>query len=535
MTRGAPRAEYAIEFLQLASDDDAASVSDRLRFMRGRRVALVWPETGDILTRKLDLVLVQREAIRHNVRIAIVTHSAQTIHNASDLDISAFETIPAARRGRWKRGRSRAFINRSKRPINSPLADELAPFASRVRAEELDTPRSKAKRIAARLVTLLLIIGVLLAVAYVVLPYAEIRLIPAFQTLEVSTRITADSTRAAADIDIENALMPATIFRAEIEDRGTIATTGQQTLTNTPAVGSVTFINLTEQRLDIPAGSLVSTSAGTPIVFRTTADGVLQPGIGEQAVVAIEAVAESYGTVGNVAAGLINTVIGPLGEQVEVRNFSALFGGENRSAGIVTSADRDTLIAVLRQQIQDRAFRDLAPLAADDQVLILETIRIVEERTDWMTFSHEVGDVADSLTLTMRVVVGVTAISEDVARQVGYARLSAQVPRGRAILENSLAYGEPENITVDAQGRISFDLFTRAQAEAVINAAQLHSRLAGLSIDEALAYLQQNTDLQPGSTAEIALSPAWLGRMPIIPLRISTNLMTLAQAAPAAP
>jgi hypothetical protein len=535
LARGTPKAEYAIEFLTLAADDDAASVSDRLRFMRGRRVALVWPDKGDILSRKLDLVLIQREAIRHNVRIALVTHSARTIHDAAELNISAFETISAARRGRWKRGRARAFVNRSKRPINAPLADELAPYASRVRAEELDTTGSKVKRAFARFITLLLIAAVLGGVAYVVLPYAEIRLIPAFQTLEVSTRITADAARAPADIDIESAIMPATIFRAEVEDRGTIPTTGRQTLTNTPAVGTVTFINLTETRLEIPAGSLVSTSAGTPIVFRTTADAALLPGIGAQADAPIEAVPESYGTVGNVAAGLINTIIGPLGEQAEVRNFNALFGGENRTAGIVTAEDRDTLIAMLRQQIQDRAFRDLAPLAADDQMLILETIRIVEERTDWMTFSHNVGDVADSLTLTMRVVVGVTAISEDVARQVGYARLSAQVPRGRAILENSVAYGEPENISVDPQGLISFDLFTRAQAEAVVDAAQLHARLAGLGIDEALAYLQDNMDLQPGSTAEIVLNPPWLGRMPVVPLRITTSLNTLAQADPVQP
>ena len=54
------------ELVQLESNDDAISVRDRIMRFRGEHVLLVWPEQGDILQRKLDLVLVQREAMRQS-------------------------------------------------------------------------------------------------------------------------------------------------------------------------------------------------------------------------------------------------------------------------------------------------------------------------------------------------------------------------------------------------------------------------------------------------------------------------------------
>src|SRR3982750_551822 len=100
------------EFIQLESGDDAGSVRDRLSFIRGQRVLMIWPEEGTILTRKLDLVLIQREAMRRAIRLALVTHDSEVVRHARELNISTFETIGAAERGRWKRGRGKVFTNR---------------------------------------------------------------------------------------------------------------------------------------------------------------------------------------------------------------------------------------------------------------------------------------------------------------------------------------------------------------------------------------------------------------------------------------
>jgi hypothetical protein len=515
--------DSAIQYLQLQPDDDAASVCDRLRFLRGQRVALVWPEHGIVLQRKLDLVLVQREAIRSGVRLALVTHDERIARNAVELNISAFETISSSERSRWKRGRSRAFINRSHRPINAPLADELAPYASRVRGE--DAPGSPRAQALLRSVALALLAAAGIGLALALGPSATITLIPASQIVQAGVSITADPAVAQSAIDVENGLIPAITYRAEIEDRGTLPTSGLQELGSTPATGSVTFVNRTSITVAVPAGALVSTSAGTPIIFRTTTDITVPAGAGAQADAPVEAVRESSGAVGNVEVGLINALIGPLSEQLDVLNTSPTFGGEDRSVRVVTEADRDALISMLRQQIQDRAFRDLAPLAADGQFIIPETIRIIEERTDWMSFDHAVGEVADSLTMTMRAVVAVTAVDEALAQQIAYARLGAQVPRGRAVDPGSLTYTQGALSAIDATGRATFDLQVQAAVGAQIDSSALSARLAGMPLDEAAAYLATQLDLQPGSTPAIQLNPEWFGRLPLLPVRISVQIL----------
>jgi hypothetical protein len=70
------------DYLQLEPTDDATTVRDRLAFTNGRRILLIWPADGTALTRKLDLVLIQREAMRRAVRVALVTHDPQVIKNA---------------------------------------------------------------------------------------------------------------------------------------------------------------------------------------------------------------------------------------------------------------------------------------------------------------------------------------------------------------------------------------------------------------------------------------------------------------------
>ena len=70
------------EYIQLENADDVGSIRDRLSFLRGQRVLLIWPEEGTILNRKLDLVLIQREAMRRAIRLALVTHDAEVIRHA---------------------------------------------------------------------------------------------------------------------------------------------------------------------------------------------------------------------------------------------------------------------------------------------------------------------------------------------------------------------------------------------------------------------------------------------------------------------
>lgn len=509
------------EYLQLEPGDDAIAVRDRLTFFRGKRVLLIWPDEGKSLTRKLDLVLIQREAMRLAIRLAIVTHDSTITRYAEELDISAFETISASERTRWKRGRSRVFATRLKRPESEYDPDDLMPYASRVRYDDEPNAVQRAASMAIRAVVLLLLLVVLGVALILAVPGAIVTISPAQVVASTEAIITADPTLGQSFIDVENGVIPAITLRAEIEERGTIPTSGTQELSSTPAVGTVVFINRGANRVQIPAGALVSSGAGTPILFRTLEEVTVPSGQGSQIEAPIEAIPESSGEIGNLDTGQINVVVGPLADSVEVRNLAPTYGGERRIASIVTAEDRDRLVAVLRQQLQERAYRELAPRASATQFIIPETVRIAEERSDWMRFDYDVGQAADNLTLTMRAIVAVTAVEETFAQQVAYARLGSQVARGRAIAPDSVRYERGSVLSIEADGRVYFALQASATVEARFDASALAERLAGRSTEDALRYLAAELDLAAGTLPIIELAPDWLDRMPLLPARIS--------------
>ena len=509
------------EFIQLERGDDVPSVRDRLSFHHRKRVLLIWPEEGTVLTRKLDLVLIQRDAMRRGIQLALVTHNPQIVRHAMELNISTFETIGASERGRWRRGRMGVFSKRFWRPKkDTPDPEELMPVASRVRGEEIVVPR--IRKLLGRAVLLLVVMAVIGGIGLIILPSAVVTIIPAQNVAEVDVMITADLN--AGGVDIENAVIPATRLSVTIEETSTAPTSGLQALADVPAQGSVVFVNQTANAINIPQGTTVSTSAGTPILYQTLESATLPAGVGQQLEMPIEALPGSSGEIGNVDSGLINTLVGDLANRVTVRNISATFGGSSRSLNAVTQEDQDRLLATVRQQLQSRAYLEMLPRLEESQFLILETVTLAEERSDWTTFSAQPGDAADSLTLTMRAVVEATAINEQFGQQIVFARLAQQIPRGRGIVPESIVYerGPVENIFQN--GLVDFRLQGRGQVIGQIDAGILKDRIAGMSVEEAQAYMQRELDLQEGIAPQISVSPNWLGRIPILPFRITTYI-----------
>jgi len=509
------------EYLQLEANEDVPSVRDRLSFIRGQRVLLIWPEEGTALTRKLDLVLIQREARRRVIQLALVTHDEQVIQHANDLGISTFETIGGSERARWKRGRTRVFVQRHHKPANTPEPDDLMEAASRVRRK---TPRFVViRRFIERLAALLLIIGTIGGVAYVVLPSASITIELAQREVTVNVVITADPN--AQDVDIENAVVPATVLRATVESTGTIPTTGVESIGDTTAAGTVVFTNLTDEPVTIPANTTLSTSAGTPVLFRTLDEITVSTDDENLAEVRVEAMQASTGGIGNVEAGLINTVIGPLENQVSVRNLSATTGGESRTIPIVAVEDMDRLIAIVRGQLQSAAYQEMQANLSETQFIIIESIDITEERNDWTTFSHDIGDATDSITLSMRAVVEAVTVDDRFGRQVALARLSAAKPPALVIQPETFVYERGGMISLDAAGRVTFNATSSGWTTAQINPSRLQDVLAGQPIENALQIITGETIIAEGTAPIIEIMPENRTHFPLLPLRIDVNVI----------
>jgi hypothetical protein len=228
-----------------------------------------------------------------------------------------------------------------------------------------------------------------------------------------------------------------------------------------------------------------------------------------------------------VDSGTINTVIGPLSSSVAVRNITATSGGNSRAQKVVTTEDIDTVIGIVKQQLQSRAYLEMKAKLTDSQCIILQTVQIAEERADWMTFSAQPGDLADTLSLTMRAVVEATAVDEQLGRQIVYAELSKQVQPGQFIKPDSVTYDEGcDSVSSSdaATGQITFSMGGSGIVMAQVDGDQVREHLTGLSTNDAVAYLVSELPLQQGITPQISVVPNWFGNLPILPMRINIVL-----------
>lgn len=503
------------EYIQLSTGEDVPSVRDRLSFIRGRRVLLIWPEVGTALTRKLDLVLVQREAKRRAIQLALVTHDPKIIEHAQELGISAFETVGESERNRWKRGRTRVFTFRHHKPEDEPEPEALMEVASRVRGRE-SVPRWRL--FIERLILLLVTLAAIAGISYLVLPSATVTLSLARQALQAETSITARPN--LSEVDVENRLVPASVLRATVQTNGTIPTTGSQALGDLPSIGVVVFTNRTNEAVEIPENTTVSTSAGTPILFKTIAPATLPAGIDQRVDVGIQAMDASLGGIGNVEAGMINAIVGPLDARASVINLVPTTGGESRTFAAVALDDRERLLGIVRAQLQALAYSEMQASLSDSQLIVIETIRITEERNDWTEFSHAVGEVSDTLSLTMRAVVEASVIDDRFGRQILFAQLSAQKPPNLALRADTFNYERLSVTDIAPDGSVTFGARGQVNAVGEVNVERLRERLAGQDLASAGLLIVQDANIAPDIAPDIRISPAWLSHMPLLAWRI---------------
>lgn len=509
-----------IQRIQLETYDDVVSVKDRLQFVEAGRVILVLPTKGKILQRKLDLVLIQREAARRDLRLALVTKDVTVSENARDLDLSVFYTVEEARTRRWKTPRNKVFVDRQDRPKPQHEAYELMMVASR-----LKPPPGRVRQLQDRMTRGLLFGLTMLVVlfgTYAVVPSATVTIAPARDELNITINIIADPT---VDLTIPESLrIPATVQRRLEEATVTIETTGRRPAQNSLAEGVVTFTNNTALAQFIPSGTLILTSTVPPVYFETQEDSALAARVGATVNVAIRALPDNPPLAGNQPANAIDKVQGELSESIAVRNQNPTYGEGVREIAFVTEVDQERLQSLARQQIRQNARNNLLISLDESEYLIVpDSIAIIEERD--LLYSADVNQPAETVALTLKAVVEVTIIDLKQAELVAFANLGKYITEGRILNERQLTYRRGEIQQVFDDGRVAFQMRVEGTTYVEVNEQQVRDRLTGLSKAEAIAVLEQEYLLDPQQPPQIDTWPVFLRRMPIIPIRIHVEVL----------
>jgi hypothetical protein len=493
-----------VHILYLDPHDDYVSTLDKLGWAKAPRVLIVWPRYGRVLTRRLDLVLLQRNAQQRSKQIGLVTHDPDIRAYARDLGIPVFDSPDDISEQKWhRRVRTRSSIKRREGP---PLPDFLSQPHEAARSPRMH-PLNKIMRFMLAGIALL---GLFLLAATVV-PKAEITLTPQTTTQELEITLILDPEVEQPQPDGH---IPAHWERIVIEGNLRLPTTGSTTVPAKPSNGFVTFINLTSNAVSVPKGTGLRASEHGDVRFMTIEDVSLPAERNAEVTAEIRAV--SPGLIGNLPIGAINAVEGPLGLVVSVTNPTDTIGGSDETRPAVSSADQDRLARELSDQLLAEASSQIQETLNSDTALVEGSIRQIQILEQ--SYDRQLGEPADSLSLTLVLEMeGLTYRRDDIDPAVKIS-LDAVLTDETIPMPETLNYEVLTEPAILNKKTASMKILAGQETYKTIDLAHMRKLMRGHTPEEATALLEDILNLS--TRPKIIISPTWFPRLPWLELRI---------------
>src|SRR5260370_4414364 len=312
-------------------------------------------------------------------------------------------------------------------------------------------------------------------------------------------------------------------YPASVSGQGTATGTIKQG--NQVATGTVTFSNNGSNPLDIPTGTVLSTSGPVPVQFVTVADVLVQSDKNTNAIPSVPPVqTQMTGESGNVAANSI-TLIPPdsLSIIAKNNNLSSLaagiltvtnpdptIGGGSSNVPTVTSSDVNTLTVTLQQQEQSKINAWVTNLKNQGYEVGTPEENVIT--------TPAVGQPAPGgkFTGVLHVKVLVIRNSDIQAKGIEQFKAAALHLNPPSVPANHSPTVTPKNNTPSQDGT-TLTITVNATGHVVqqVSAQQISQQLAGMSIDRAKSFI---TSGQAGIKGVVATTivhfPPFLGFMP---------------------
>jgi len=341
-------------------------------------------------------------------------------------------------------------------------------------------------------------------------PGAEIRIRPDRQE-QIKTVIVAASPKFASMA--EGVLIPAQIETLAVTANGTLNTTGETGIPSDFARGEVELVNLSTDRIVIPAGTVVTASSDPTkryqILNEITVDSANPAGV------TTEIKASAPGATYNVPAGVINTIEAQFGLNVKVNNHLAIDGGKDLKIKSASQADYDQLKHNLMDELSQKAARGIEAKLQSGEVLtgsMVNLKQIIKEEA-----STQIGQPADSINLTVEAVFEGWIIKQNKLEEMAAAALLSDIPVGYEAVPGTLnveSLDKPVLSDHDLTWKVKAQQETRRHFEL----SQIQLEAAGKPVTQAAAELQNRYHL--GKPPDIRVFPPVWPMMPLYFMRI---------------
>ncbi len=518
------------EILEVTPAATLDVVRRQLMRLRQRKVVFVLPDDWQELANAAQMRLLQRQAQRQRCDICLVTRHEQTHLAGQQGGVPVFVKLDEALNSYWRMQPPSPLLNPHR--LADGLPDE--PRWQRRKIIDLETSptyyKSRQQRIRSEAIyrqplpawlrwlgtasaALLMLLMIGLFVFYVV-PAATITLIPGREPIAVRIPLTANPYLDVADLEFRQ--LPARLVETNLDETGSIRTTGTRQKATDRAQGSVVFSNLGSNPVNVPAGTIVSTGTGTSVNFRTTAPVSLPGGFNQRVTAPIEAV--DPGIQGNVRANTINTMGAGYNLRMQVTNPGGTTGGGSQLTPVVTQEDRDKLLADLMARIGTRAAAELQENVLEGEWLSPESIQTFTTAEAYSAFNDE---EAEEVELTLRVLVRGVAVDQAILQEMLLTTVQQAIPERGKLVASTLATQRDANVEF-SQGSVIFTMTVGADYVIPIDPVEVRTAIAGMTPEAAIALVQQRWQLE--YPPEIYRDPEWFATLPPLGNRIQVRV-----------
>jgi hypothetical protein len=475
-----------------------------LGWVKASRALLVWPDRGNVLQRKLDIVLLHRFSQRRKINLGLLTFVPEIRQWAQELGIPVFDTMDNLPDSDWESHQASELEF-----VKERVSDKHEPYPLLTETGVKDWFHNLSRR--SMIVLTIVIVTFSLIFIGVFFPSATITIFPAHSRMTLEFEITPlnlDNT--------EGRLPQLTANTVFIRESGQLSaeTSGKVSIPLTAAKGSVVFTNLTSEQVTIPVNTILRTSAEGGLRFRTIKPANLDREMYSTVKVPIEALA--VGQSGNVPSRSIVFIEGPLGLILSVVNPDSLSGGLDTIMGMVTEQDLLDVESSLTEMLLQKAELDLENRLDEDQILVKASIE--PNRTVQTHFSHEAGDVVDQISLETTIEFSAISLNRDDLLQVAMANFRERLPKSTQIIQESLQIDSVLVSPHNASEGLQFLAITNADTYEICEFNGIASTIRGQTSTVALNLLFQKLDLS--FVPEIEVRPSWFPVLPLLNQRI---------------
>jgi hypothetical protein len=489
--------------LPVTKSDDLYSIQDKLTWNKSGRVLLKLEGDNTLFLSRKELALLVRFAKNLGSQLGVISESRAIRITAQRYGIPVFNSLREAQQKGWQQTKQ-----------NPLTKDEQRRVAHLSTISKFIRPLHKEPPFLVRIFIFLIAVCAVISLVVFFIPSVsiEIQTEQTTQSLEVPVKAKPSIT----EIDMAGTL-PIQIHQLEQTLDDQIDCTGSVDVAVSKAAGDLLIQNLTENELNIQAGTIFSSSKAPDLRFTSLEDAVLPAGINETIRISVEAVLR--GKESNLPANQIDAVEGDLGLFISVSNPETLSGGENLSSRSPTQADLTKLHTRMTSSLLTQANSAFVAESTDGEIYIPGSARLVEildESTD-----PQIGQPSEVLRVSQQAKFEGWFIRKADLEQVLMSMLDIQLPENEQALDSGLNYKATQrpiirDDLVEWQFQVDRTILQK------VNINEIRRNLVGKGTDE-IGDILAGQGLKEGQVT-IHVFPSWWKQVPFLESRIEVSL-----------